>query len=244
MSLRVTVLFLLAFAAALVFPAAAQVPAAQPAASTAGVVSREQLLTELTGQLTQRYQLRGELQLELLRPWAEPASGAAPAEVVIVTSPSRLSSSLLIQVRLVSGGRTLAEQTLSLKAQVFRDAFVSRTPQEREALFDPVQFDLRRVDVLRERDVVAAGDCEGDYTFATSVGAGRLLTWRDLTRRALVRKGQLIEVAAVDGAMTITTQALAMENGAAGDSIRVRNVTSKKDFTACVVAEARAQVRF
>ena len=34
---------------------------------------------------------------------------------------------------------------------------------------------------------------------------------------------------------SITTQALAMENGAAGDSIRVRNLSSKKDFTAFVV---------
>lgn len=244
MSLRLTLLSFLVLAVAFVRPALAQSPAIPSAASTAGLVSREQLVNELTRQLTERYQLRGELQLELLRPWAEPAAGGAPAEVVIVSSPSRLSSSLLVQVRLQSSGRTLAEQTLSLKAQVFRDAYVSRAPQEREALFDPVQFDLRRVDVLRERDVVAAGDCEGDYTFATSVTAGRLLTWRDLTRRALVRKGQLIEVAAVDGTMTITTQALAMENGAAGDTIRVRNVASKKDFTAYVVAEARAQVRF
>jgi flagellar basal body P-ring formation protein FlgA len=133
---------------------------------------------------------------------------------------------------------------LSLRAQVFRDVYVVRTPLERDATFDPSQLDTRRVDVLRERDTVATSDCEGDFTFAMSVPAGRLLTWRDLAKRALVRKGQVIEVAAVDGTMTITTQALAMENGAAGDSIKVRNLTSKKDFTAYVVAEARAQVHF
>jgi flagella basal body P-ring formation protein FlgA len=71
-----------------------------------------------------------------------------------------------------------------------------------------------------------------------------LLAWRDLTRRSLIRKGQIVEVAAIDGTLTITTKALAMENGAAGDTVKLRNLESKKDFSALVVAEARAQVRF
>jgi flagella basal body P-ring formation protein FlgA len=76
------------------------------------------------------------------------------------------------------------------------------------------------------------------------VTAGRVLTWRDVVRRALVRKGALVEVAAIDGALTVTLKALAMQSGAAGDLVMVRNLESKKDITAQVVAENRVQVRF
>jgi flagella basal body P-ring formation protein FlgA len=35
-----------------------------------------------------------------------------------------------------------------------------------------------------------------------------------------------------------------MENGAAGETVRVRNLDSKKEFNALVVADSRVQVRF
>lgn len=228
-------------------PASAQVLAsASPAtiAAAPATLTQDELLASVARQLSERFQLRGELQLELQRQWIAPAPAAGGVEVVILEYPARLSSTLLLRVKLQSAARSFGEQTLPLRAQLNRDVYVVRTPLVREAAFDASQFDIRRVDVLREREVVPVDDCTGDYTFTTSASAGRLLTWRDLTRRALVRKGQVIEVAAVDGAMTITTKALAMESGAAGDSIRVRNLTSKRDFTASVVAEARAQVQF
>ena len=65
-----------------------------------------------------------------------------------------------------------------------------------------------------------------------------------LSRRALVRKGEVIDVTATDGALSITMKALAMENGSAGETVRVRNIESKKEFPVLVVADARAQVRF
>ena len=230
-------------------PSTAQVLAsAAPATSTVApaTLTQDELLTAVTRQLTERFQLRGELQLELQRQWIAPAptSTSGGIEVVVIEYPARLASTLLLRVKLQTATRSLGEQTLPLHAQLHRDVYVARSPLARESALDPMQLELRRVDVLRERDAVAVDDCTGEYTFVTNVPAGRLLAWRDLTRRPLVRKGQVIEVAAVDGTMTVTTKALAMENGAAGDSIRVRNLTSKKDFTASVVAEARAQVHF
>ncbi|MBK9990291.1 MAG: flagellar basal body P-ring formation protein FlgA [Verrucomicrobia bacterium] len=205
--------------------------------------TQETLITDLSRQISERFQLRGELQLDLARPFPMLAV-AGPVEVSILTCPARLSPTLLLQVRLQKDGRVLGDYSINLKAQLFRDAWVSRMPIERGSNFDPAQLDTQRVDFLQQRDVVPADGAEGDLTYATSVSASRLLTWRDLTRRSLVRKGQIVEVSAIDGTLTITTKALAMENGAAGDMIKLRNLESKKDFSALVVADARAQVRF
>jgi flagella basal body P-ring formation protein FlgA len=164
--------------------------------------------------------------------------------MVILDCPARLTPTLLLQVQLQNDGHSYGTFSLMLKAQLFRDVWVARAPIERGTTFDPNQLDTRRVDVLQQRETVPSDGAETDFTYTTSVPAGRFLAWRDLTRRSLIRKGQIVEVAAIDGTMTITTKALAMENGAAGDTVKLRNLESKKDFSALVVAEARAQVRF
>jgi len=236
---------LLAFALGALVQVASAQPASSPAAAPAAVVfTQEQLLADLTRQLTEHFQTRGDLQLDLLRPWTSLAVPAGSVEVVVIDFPARLSSSLLLQVRLQANGSALGSFPLMLKAQLLRDVWVSRTPLERGTSFDPNQLDTRRLDVLQQRDTVPTDSTDSDFTYASSVPAGRLLAWRDLTRRSLIRKGQIVEVSAVDGMLTITTKAMAMENGAAGDTVRLRNLDSKRDFSALVVAEARAQVRF
>jgi flagella basal body P-ring formation protein FlgA len=243
MKLRAIISFIFATALCAMVPVASGQPAAVTGVAPASdVFTQEQLLANLSRQLTDRLELRGDLQLELTRPWSPPATGSF--EAVILNYPARLTSSLLLQVRIQSGGRSFDNVTLMLKAQLFREVWVSRTPIENGSNFDPSQLDSRRVDVLQQRDTVPTDGTEADLTYTCSVSAGRLLTWRDLTRRTLVRKGQIVEVAAIDGTLTITTKALAMENGAAGDTVKLRNLESKRDFSALVVAEAHAQVRF
>ena len=73
---------------------------------------------------------------------------------------------------------------------------------------------------------------------------GGVLTWRDIARRPLVKKGEVVEVSAVDGLLFVTMKALAMESGAQGDTVTVRNPESQKNFAAVVTDENRVQVRF
>ena len=199
---------------------------------------RSAVLTDVASQLATHFRADGELQLETIRPLQLPAS-PTPLLVEVIEFPATLASSMITRVRVGA-----VEHTLVLRAQLSRDVWVTRTPTVREASFDASELDTRRVDVLRERDAVPAAESCADYTFNRPVPASRILTWRDISRRALVRKGQIIEVAAIDGALSITMKALAMENGAAGETVKLRNLDSKKEFNALVVADSRAQIRF
>lgn len=105
-------------------------------------------------------------------------------------------------------------------------------------------MEIRRVDALRDREAAPADVVGRDYVFARAIPAGRALTWRDISRRALVQKGRMVEVVAVDGALVVSMKALALQDGASGDTVRVRNVESKREFVAKVVSENRAEVRF
>jgi flagella basal body P-ring formation protein FlgA len=80
--------------------------------------------------------------------------------------------------------------------------------------------------------------------FARAVQAGRIVTWRDIARRPLVKKGDMVEVSATEGVLSITMKAMALSNGAQGEAVTLRNLESRKDFTAFVIDENRVQVRF
>jgi flagella basal body P-ring formation protein FlgA len=98
--------------------------------------------------------------------------------------------------------------------------------------------------MLRDREAVPASVGDESYLIARAVNSGRIVTWRDIARRPLVRKGDLVEVSAADGMLNVTIKALALQNGAQGEAVTLRNIESRKDFTAFVTDENRAQVRF
>lgn len=220
-------------------PAAPVVPASS--------LTREQFLSILSHDLCAHFNLEGELQLELLRPWSAPARPAATWEVAVLEYPSTPSSSMLLRVRITADGKvvsTMADAGLILRASLWRDVWAARQPVAVGATFDPSLLETRRVDLFRDRDALPAAAGDRTFVFARAVSAGRMLTWRDLVRRPLVKKGDIVEVSATSGQLLVTMKALALENGAQGETVTVRNPESQKNFAAVVVDENRVQVRF
>ena len=229
------VLSFLLFAAALASASAAPAPAP---------LAREELLALVSRDLVAHFRLEGDLQLELTRPWTAPDAVAGQWTVEGLEYPLQPSSAMLVRLRLSADGQPVDEQTLIVRASLWREVWISRQQLEVGAAFDPGVLDTRRIDVLRERDFVPTAAGDRSYVFARAIPAGRVLTWRDLNHRPLVRKGQLVEVSAVEGQLCITMKALALENGAQGDTVTVRNPESRKDFSALVVDENHVQVHF
>ncbi|MBM3852301.1 MAG: flagellar basal body P-ring formation protein FlgA [Verrucomicrobia bacterium] len=216
--------------------------AARPSAP--GPLSREHFVQSLGRELAAHFSLDGNLQLELLRPWAPPARVAGAWTVQVLEFPAVPASSMLVRCRALADGEEGFEWNLVLRASLWREAWAARLPLAPGAIFDAAQLEARRVDLFRERDVVPAAVGDRSYVYARSVQAGRMLTWRDITRRPLVKKGHIVEVSAAEGLLLVTLKALALENGAQGDTVTVRNPESQKTFAAIVVDENRVQVRF
>ncbi len=224
---------------------------ADPVASTAvakeaagQTFSREEVVAALTRAVSSHFNLEGDLQLELLRAWTVPNRTALVWDLDVIEYPAAASSSMMLRSRVLADGVAFAEINFVVRAQLWRDAWVARQPVANGAAFDASVLETRRTDFLREREALPASIGDRLYIFARAVSAGRMLTWRDVARRPLVRKGDVVEVTAVEGQLVVTMKALAMENGAQGESVTVRNPESRKNFTALVVDENRVQVRF
>lgn len=237
--------FVFAGSAAASLPVAtASLGASSEATSSVTPLTRDLILSSLSRDLTSHYDLDGNLELELLRSWTPPAQVASRWSIDIADYPAVASSSMVIRCRVSADGVALAEPTFILHAMLWRDVWVTRLPLTTGSTFDPAVLDTRRVDMFRDRDALPAAVGDRSYIFACSIPAGRLLTWRDIARRPLVKRGAMVDVSAVDGTLVITMRGEAMENGGRGDMVTVRNPTTRKDFAATVVDENHVQVRF
>ncbi len=210
-------------------------------APTTTVAADDPWLTTLTALLTDHFQPTGDLTLAWARP--RPAAAPADADLVLTTVPPALSSQFLLNVRATSAAGATTDHTLVLRAELWRDGWTLREPASVQSPLIPHALDFRRFDALRDRDAIPA-DPALELDFARTVPAGRLLTWRDVVRRPMVRRGQPVEVTATNGPLTVTLRAIALHDAARGDTLRVRNPDTKKDFTAQVTSESRATVRF
>jgi flagellar basal body P-ring formation protein FlgA len=230
--------------ALLLASAAVLASARDESAPSASPLAQEQFIALIARELSSHFNLEGELQLELIRPWSPPEALAGGWQIQVLEYPAVPAASMLLRCRILGDGRILAEPTILLRAALWRDAWLARQPVTHGATFDPTLLETRRVDLLRDRDALPAVVGDRSFIFTRSVQAGRLLTWRDVGRRPLVRKGELVEVSASDGQLIIMMKALAMQNGAQGEVVTVRNLDSRKDFSAFVIDENRVQVRF
>jgi flagella basal body P-ring formation protein FlgA len=207
-------------------------------------LTQDAAVAALSRDLAAHFNLEGELQLELLRAWTPPAVVAGDWQVVVTEYPSVASTAMLLRCHWLADGVPAGEATLTFRAALWRDAWVARQPMASGALFDPAALETRRVDLFRDRDALPANVGDQTFVFARAVNPGRLVTWRDVARRPLIRKGDLVEVTAADGMLSITMKAIALQSGAQGEAVTLRNLESRKDFTAFVIDENRAQVRF
>lgn len=207
-------------------------------------VTPENFLPQITAQLASEIRPEGELRLELVRGWTAPSEPSVPWIMEIVSTPRSLSSNMILRCRLIADGKRMGEWNLAVNAQLIGDAWVARQPVNRGDVLEPSQFEVRRVDRLRERDPVPTDFDISDLVASRPLSAGSVVTWRDTIRRPRVRKGDQVEVTAEEGSLSISMKAVAMQDGAMGDVVIVRNSHSRRDFSATVINDRHVQVRF
>lgn len=232
----------------------AAAPAPAPAIRTAPAptapkqmysIDRDALVAALRRQIANHFNLSGDLSIDVTSDWTPPPASADPEVVSVVEYPSQLSPDFIVRVRVeTSADDSRPDRTVMVHAQLWRNAWATRGPVNRGDLFVPGGLDVRRVDCLRNRDALFTDAATQNLAFGRGLPADQLLTWHDVCKRSLVHRGEIVEVVAVDGNLSVTMKGIAMQNGGMGDLVMVRNPESKREIPAMVVAENRAEVRF
>lgn len=107
------------------------------------------------------------------------------------------------------------------------------------------ESDIKMINI-GERDYskdmfVSAQDLVG-MTPRRMIAAGRPVRQTDVEAPTIVERGELVILSLNEGALSLSTQAKALENGAKGDIIRVVNTASNQTVQAKVTGEKQVQV--
>jgi flagella basal body P-ring formation protein FlgA len=206
---------------------------------------RSRILTEqegvqlLTGLLQQHYvRDKGELELRLAHPWTAIEVPDEPFTLTVLDLPTvGVTSSFILRFQLQTArGEQVGSWQAALQARVWSEVWVARSALQRGE-------SLRRADIARERrDILALHEPLAEFDpenpgleIAAPVGVSAPLLARSLKPRTLIHRGQTVVARLEEGTLAITLKAEAMEDGAPGQIIRLRNPLSRRDLRGKVI---------
>jgi flagella basal body P-ring formation protein FlgA len=201
----------------------------------------------LTAALKTHLALDGDLRLSLTQPWAPPSVPAnTPWKVSILQAPSSgISSTSLLRFRVDCAGERVGEWQTVVRAQLLRPVWAASARVGQKQPLSLSNCQSIQVDTLREKQAPVPAETDlSTYESTQPLSPNQILTWKDISPRQAIRKGQLVEVIASEGAMNITMKGTAMTSGGVGEEIIVRNLDSRRDISARVVDGSKASVHF
>ena len=215
-------------------------------ATRAYTLDSSALLGELEKELAARLSLTGDLKLTLAQPWKPVKLPGADFAVSIVELPQGgIAGMFALHVKVTSGGELAGDWQMSLRAQLWQEVWIAAARLDRGQALDRTLLATQKVDVLREHQQLLSAEVDpAGLEVAQTISASRALTKRDVIERPLVRRGQVVDVVAERGRLNVSMKALALESGAAGELIRLRNIESRKEFSAQILNENKVQVHF
>lgn len=188
----------------------------------------------------------GKLSITFRREWQPVRLLEANWDVAVEDLPADgVDDYMLLSFELTEGSKSAGQWRIPVRCELWREVLMAKRRLSRGAALLATDFEVKPANVLKMRQPPAPVELEFEkYELAQTVGANSVLLWRDIVVQPAVRKGQVIEVVASEGAMVISMQGMALEDGVVGDIITVRNLTSKKSVQAEVVDDERVKVYF
>ena len=175
---------------------------------------------------------RGELELRFSRPW--PATVVADESFVVnvLDLPSAgVTPNFILRFELRAGSALLGNWQVPVQARIWRDVWVAGSPLHRGQLLKNADIVQERRDLLALRDALVSLDREdGSLELAENLSTGSALSSRSLRARPVVQRGRVVDAIVQDGALTISVKAEVLEDGVPGQTVRARNLKSKREF--------------
>lgn len=194
---------------------------------------------ELKQWLTSRLQKefvkdRGELDLRFTRPWKTVQVPDEPLELEIVDLPaSGVTPNCIVRFELLAGDESAGTWQVAVQARVWREVWVAGSALMRGQLASEAHLTLERRDVLTLRDALGEGDVDTSNPYLEIAGglqAGMPLRSRSFRLRPIIRRGQIVDAIVSEGVMLLSVKVEALQDGLPGQTVRVRNLTSKREF--------------
>ena len=205
----------------------------------------ELLEKKIASALSHRYQASGHVLARLSREW-KPLNVPVDWEFKFQQSiPDELSANAFVRFSILSDGLDLGEWGYPVKCSLMVDVAVAKVPLNRGNRITPDLFSSSVMDALGSGANCVLSDARlNGYQVASSLKPGTVLKWSHLSKVTLVRKGQVVNVFASGKGIFVEMKGQAMEDGVEGSFVRIRNISSNREFQAKVLNETSVKVYF
>ena len=197
-----------------------------------------EMLAQLTATLQHDYvKDKGELELSLTQPWSPPVIPDEPLTLKILELPTAgVSPAFIVRFELHTGQETLGAWQASVKAQVWREVWVAHSSLQRGVPVAEADIVRERRDVVNIRKEFANFEAGNDVLeIAEFVTANMPLLADEIRPKVVIHRGQVAEAQLDDGALSIRMKVIALEDGAPGQYIRLRNPVTQKNLNGTVL---------
>ena len=208
-------------------------------------MNEAEIKQSLTDELQRQFvKDRGELELRFTRPWAAVQVPDEPLEFRILDLPtSGVTANCIVRFELLCGEESVGSWQVPVKARIWRDVWVAGSSVRRGQLAADADLSTERRDLLGMRDAITDIDTGNPYLeMAETLRAGMPLTSRSFRLRPIIRRGQVLDAVIREGAMLLSVKVEALEDGLPGQTVRVRNLTSKREIRGEVKNEGTIQI--
>ena len=217
----------------LIFASATALPAATKE------ISSRQLLSMVTENLQKTFEINdAKLVLSPTRQLpAVPVPADAHVEVQIVShQPNGPAAFIRTQYALLVDGRRMGEWTGFFRAQLLKEVWLAGKIAPRHATLDKVKLIRKKVDVINLRTGVWEGKPDSTLQLTQGLSTGMVLLPRHVRRTPVILRNQLVTGVLIYKALRIElSNLLALEEGAPGDTIRLRNNSSFKEIRGKII---------
>jgi flagella basal body P-ring formation protein FlgA len=174
----------------------------------------------------------GTLEIHFTRPWQSTNIPVEPLSVQITEVPSAgILPNLVAGFELWCGKERLGTWQVPLQARVWRDVPVAHSSLLRGQLLRDADLALERRDVLTRHEACIPFPVTDDWMETiSSVEAGSPIWTRLVRARPVLRRGQLVDALFREGSLTISLKVETLEDGALGQTVRVRNPKTRREL--------------
>jgi flagella basal body P-ring formation protein FlgA len=145
--------------------------------------------------------------------------------------PAGVLPNLVAGFELWCGKERIGSWQAPLQARVWHDLPVAHSPIARGQLLRDADITLERRDMLSQHeDCIPFPVTDNLLEASGSIQAGMPVTCRLTRARPIMRRGQLVQAVYQDGPMIISLKVEALEDGALGQTVRVRNPKTRREL--------------
>lgn len=207
------------------------------------LLQEDEVIAAIVAAIQRNTPLDGQLEVVFTRPWTPLAAPADQITANIVNLPvSGITPNCIIRFELRSAREVLGAWSFPVQAHLWREVLVAQSPLRRGDLLQGANLTREKRDALVLRDAFSPALISDGLELTENVQTGAPLLNRSVRLYPVVQRGKMIDAIVQDGSLMITAKVQALEDGIPGQTIRVRNLKSGREFRGKVQNDQAVEV--